>query len=488
MNIAQFRDFPDWVGPMLVKELRQGLKARGFEVTFVSLQVILALVVAYHALLYAKHGAGFDASGLHSTFWFLVGVQLLVITPLRALGGLTNERKANTLELIFMTGLSSWRIAWGKWASLFFQTLLFVLAVLPYGVLRYFFGGVNLIDDFITLGGMLLASAVFSSVALAISGLPAFFRVVAMGGFGLFGLVGLQGIFVAVMFSRSGGGPFSGMSFTSSWPLFVFNALLVCVGALAIGASTIAPVAENHALRQRLIALCAWLPVPLLIFLNTDETVIVAQLTIFVVLGLAVSWAHLAAVPMLVRVHLERFSRRGPAGLTAGLFFQPGWPSAVLFLSLVEILFVASLHWADIDQENIQKMTAVSVMAGAALMTAPLMWRLLRIPSRHTLVAQTLFLALSGVLFALLEAVDGVSMGSYQIAAIFPPLAFLIMLDGGLNQGQHVGWLLSAAGVFVVFGLLLLVLARTYWAQVFALNRDIRGNPKREPVPLEVAA
>ena len=39
MNIAQSRDFPDWVGPMLVKELRQGLKARAFEVTFVSLQV-----------------------------------------------------------------------------------------------------------------------------------------------------------------------------------------------------------------------------------------------------------------------------------------------------------------------------------------------------------------------------------------------------------------------------------------------------------------
>jgi hypothetical protein len=270
--------------------------------------------------------------------------------------------------------------------------------------------------------------------------------------------------------------------------VFVFDVLLVCVGALAVGASTIAPVAENHAFRQRLIALCAWLPVPLLISLKAAQPLIVAQLTFFVALGLIVSWVHFANPPMLLRVHLEPFSRRGPAGVLAGLLLQPGWPSAVLFLGLVEVLYSVSLHWALSAKGDITSMSAVAVMAGAALMTPPLIWRLLRIPSRQTLIAHTLFLVFSGLLFAILKAIDDVSMGAYQIAAIFPPLGFFVMLDGGLKLAERSEWLLAGSLMFLLLAALLLFLSRQYWRQLFALSRDIRSTPKREQVSLEVAA
>ena len=95
---------------------------------------------------------GFDASGLGAIFWLLIGALLILVTPLRAFNELAAERKANTLELIFMSGLSAWRIAFGKWVSLLFQALLFLLAVLPYAIMRYYFGAVDLAQD---LHGML---------------------------------------------------------------------------------------------------------------------------------------------------------------------------------------------------------------------------------------------------------------------------------------------------------------------------------------------
>ena len=39
------RDFSDWVSPILVKELRQGLKSRVFVATFIIVQVVMILLV-----------------------------------------------------------------------------------------------------------------------------------------------------------------------------------------------------------------------------------------------------------------------------------------------------------------------------------------------------------------------------------------------------------------------------------------------------------
>ncbi len=115
---------------MIVKELRQGLKARAFVLSFVGLQAVFVLVLIYQALLYSNSVDKFNAfsTGLNGIFWTLVGIQLMVLTPFRAFTALSGERRANTLELLFMTGLTPWRFTFGKWLSLFFQAVLFLLA------------------------------------------------------------------------------------------------------------------------------------------------------------------------------------------------------------------------------------------------------------------------------------------------------------------------------------------------------------------------
>ena len=162
-------DFPDWLSPMLVKELRQGVRTRVFVSLFILLQVTMLLTVSL-TLLVAAHGE--DASAGTVFFWIFVGLPVLVVLPLNGLGAVNGEIKANTLELIFLTRLTAFRIVAGKWLAIFVQCLLFVCAVLPYLVLRYFIGGVNLAVELESLGWMLLGSAVISAFATGLSAYP----------------------------------------------------------------------------------------------------------------------------------------------------------------------------------------------------------------------------------------------------------------------------------------------------------------------------
>src|SRR4051812_13893716 len=108
-------DFPDWAGPMLVKELRQSMRSRSFSLSFSALQAALVLLLVSNVLRYSRNPERFDPTKLSSIFWMLIAAHLLVLTPLRAVNEFAGERKARTLELIYLSGLSAWRICFGKW-------------------------------------------------------------------------------------------------------------------------------------------------------------------------------------------------------------------------------------------------------------------------------------------------------------------------------------------------------------------------------------
>ena len=69
-------DFPDWLSPMLVKELRQGVRTRVFVALFILLQVAMLLTVSL-TLLVAAHGL--DTSTGTGFFWVFVGLPVLVV-------------------------------------------------------------------------------------------------------------------------------------------------------------------------------------------------------------------------------------------------------------------------------------------------------------------------------------------------------------------------------------------------------------------------
>ena len=243
-------DFPAWLQPMLVKELRQGVQAGVFRWTFVCFQAALFLVFSLQVLV-----AGTDSGAFAFFFWLAAVAAIALLIPLRGLGGIGGERAGNGLDLLQLTRLSATRIVLGKWASLVTQAAVVAVTLLPYLVLRYFFGGVDVLGELAWLGWILAVSAVVAAAALALSTLPMWLRI----GIGAVSCGGVLVLFAAIV-----DGPlvlvFGRLDAVARIGLLAVLAVHA-VAFLEFAAARIAPAAENHAARKRLLALAlaaAW--------------------------------------------------------------------------------------------------------------------------------------------------------------------------------------------------------------------------------------
>ena len=187
-------DFSDKLSPMLVKELRQGLRAKTFVILFLALQGLLTFV-----LLIAM-GASSSADGggvVSSVIFFFYSLAVLVVQPLRGIGTLHNEIRGSTIDLMVLTRMGTWRIVLGKWVAIVSQSALLLAAIVPYLILRYFFGRMELFAELLLMGLVFLGSAVFTAVTVGLSALPS---ILVRGLLPLFIAVYLGGLTIAIIF------------------------------------------------------------------------------------------------------------------------------------------------------------------------------------------------------------------------------------------------------------------------------------------------
>ncbi len=151
---------------VLVKELRQELRVRGFVHAFVWFHVAM---IGLTMVSLASRPT--DASMLGSSvfFWVILAIPLLLVIPIRAFAAFSKETTANELELIFLTRLSSWHMVFFKWAALCLQGTLLLTAALPYAIVRYFVGSLNILDAFRMLALFLLLMMILSALAIRVS-------------------------------------------------------------------------------------------------------------------------------------------------------------------------------------------------------------------------------------------------------------------------------------------------------------------------------
>ncbi|MDR2674373.1 MAG: hypothetical protein LBC18_05765 [Opitutaceae bacterium] len=324
---------------MLVKELRQGLRTRAFVGALIGFQfvMVLMLIGAFVAELGAP-GAALGA--VNAFFWGVLGGTFAVLTPLRGLAGLRGEIAGRNIDLLLLTRLSSWRVVLGKWSSLMAQAALLATALLPYGVVRYFFGSVDLLDDLLAAACLYGACGVLTAATLWLSALSTFLRVVVAIGF----LVVLQmagvGFFAAMnipgrrswFYRMTGGGGSGGGDDWLVWALVVFDAALVLAFCLIQAVRQIAPPSENHAVSTRLISLPGFVPVPLLAwFKGADAALgqfVFALVAMLLMCGLEMM---MRGEPMAVQA--RRLCGAGGGGwrAAAGRALLPGWQSAAVF-------------------------------------------------------------------------------------------------------------------------------------------------------------
>ena len=175
----QLQDFPDWLPAMLVKELRQGMRATMFVTPFIAVQFMAALAVAFEA----QSGS---STGVTSVFWLVAFSVVGVIMPFRGFAALREESDGGNSALLMLGGLSRWQIVMGKWLVQMVLCGLTMLSLMPYLLVRYFLGGFEIIPNLVMVVNVLFCSAGVSACIIGASGyraVPLRFIVAAIGSF-----------------------------------------------------------------------------------------------------------------------------------------------------------------------------------------------------------------------------------------------------------------------------------------------------------------
>ena len=327
-------DFPDRLSPMLVKELRQGLRTNLFVSAFILLQGFMILCL----LMGVDSGA---TNGANEFFWFFIFVAFIGVQPLRGFSALSSEYNLNTMDLIQLTELNSWRIIWGKWCAINAQTALLLTAVLPYLVLRYFFGTVNIFTDLGILFLFAVSSALLSAFTVGCSAFKNLIvRIALLTGCGF----GAWVIWQILSYTLIRGGTISRSEW---WTLgLLFGAAIFGIFFfLSLGTSLVAPRSENHSTLKRLVGLgfAAGIWMCQFIGANDDPCNVIASLILALTLIDAMT-----ETPPIFPVILKPFSNN-PLMRLASYFLTPGWHTGIVFFVVpcLVLWFGAMLHFFD---------------------------------------------------------------------------------------------------------------------------------------------
>jgi len=327
------RDFPDWLDPALVKDLRRGLKMRGFTATYLCLILALTLLLGGAIL--------FDSGdSVMNVVWFPVAITLMLIQPMRGTNAIVEERKLETLPLIQLTRLNAFRILFGKWMALAFQTFLITVSLLPYMVLGHFLGGFEFAQNVLLLLLLTVFSLVLTAVTVALSVVTlVVVRTLATIGIFLF-------TFQFTVMGISGSMIMGSSEFLEPQTLLMLLGVSTVIGAfliyylLSAGASQIAlPGTENHSTRRRIVA---FIVVALIGIVGVViDSFAVAFEEAFLLIPLffvgAVTAIDCLVDPAGTSIRTARqFAKR----LKLGVVLAPGWPFGWAFAALMTVLLV----------------------------------------------------------------------------------------------------------------------------------------------------
>lgn len=441
--VANLRDFSDRLSPMLVKELRQGLRSPLFLWAFIAMH--LALTIMALTTLSSESGG----RGPSSFFWWTVVLVIIFALPLRGFNALLDEARLNTLDTLVLTRLTAWRIVFGKWCAIAAQCLLVAVTVLPYLILRYFGGGMNLGQECLWLGVYLVAGLTFAAILVGFSWMRFFL---------LRGLIALGG--ASLLFS------FCGMSIStflvgrrhSYLPDIPWQGFLIYFGAATLliyymietGAAQIAPLSENRSTLRRVVSLVLAVGIFPVVFTDfwPGAMIILAGITGFA--GLEA----LTELPRHFSVIKRPFVRLGALGKLAGRWLYPGWHSGLIFFLTLAVLGTGGMFisfyreagysrsagpWYE-SHDAREMFLVVSTTVGTALY-AFLLLRCFFKKSQHPFPVFLGILAATGLIHALLAGLsDAMDAPAMNLLAFFSPVAlpcFLEASSGSWNRGLN---------------------------------------------------
>ena len=462
-------DFPDRLSPMLVKELRQGLRTRSFVAVFLALQIVLGIILLSASATASSDGAGTSISNIIFVFF---SIAVLIIQPMRGIAALSAEVKGNTIDMMVLTRLSAWRIVTGKWTAIVSQSALLLITIIPYLILRYFFGGMNLFGEIMLLAMIFITSATLTAITV---GLSASGSVILRSVLPMIALpIAAYSLLIGMMFGGGTSGLIELVSLaTKSSRIIVPIYLATCAyGAffmLSIGTSLIAPYAENHSTKRRLVALVITCIAAILGSMSfTDPDMLPL---IFLIVFLPIFSISLTEFAPLVTPSYRKFAKLGPVGKLSGIFLLPGWPSGVFFCTLLAL--IAAIPFALNEQPfGDKEYVDYGFILLATLLFPAAVINLFRMKGPQRVSNYVLFLIASGVISLVLAGIAE-SMSNRDILWLFfwlPPILVAIREIGNKDEAVFVCAIILNA---LFLGILLVLAIRTYRQSVVEIHASL---------------
>lgn len=326
-----------YLNPVLVKELRQGVRSKLYAVVFLAIQVVMLM---YLLLLTAKQETRSNSDVEH-LFWWLISLFLLVCLPLSGANALSTETRGARLELLLLTGTSARRIVYGKWLAIVAQGALLIVSLLPYIVLRYYIDSAEFHESLVSILLLLCGCAVLTGISVSLSAI----RTAILRWFLLvFGSIFIVPVILGNLIMQ-----FHSLDMLyPDLPALLLTGLLLVFLCMEFAATRFNIIEQNHDTAKRLLLWALYGVALYSIFRNPHlELPYHAMLACFAM----VAWDALCRPPSASPSIYEPFVKLGWFGRLAGRLFYPGWPSAVSFC-LLTLLLVALPRLHHIANEN----------------------------------------------------------------------------------------------------------------------------------------
>lgn len=438
----------DRLSPILVKELRQGLRARTFEGAFILLQVLMLFTLVMAVIFVAGREKDMHQAFSDVLFWFMVGIPILMVMPMRGCNAIQHEMDGQSLELLFLTRLSAWRIVAGKWGALMAQTALMVCAILPYAVVRYYLGGVQILRDLQVLAILFCISGVLTAVTVSISAFPSKLArgVVFMYPVMLLFAPSFLGVFVGM---RSSGFFLNTAMPLAGFAIVIFYCVVALLYLLEFGAAKVAPSAENRTLVKRCIGFVVVAAGIVFWLVSGDEEFLYAHLFLLVPICLDALCSTREIVPGVFRPLI----RMGLVGRALSGLFLPTWISGACFtivvLGLMTVGLAAAGELSGSEEAIIPIALAATILAPAAIIVlfkpdTPRFTPFYFVIQLAVVITVMMFITISGVL----------SLHAEDLLCVVPVVALVAAMA---NEAEEIYWLLPSAAMLVAAILILLL-------------------------------
>jgi hypothetical protein len=195
--LGWLEDRSDSLSPLVVKEVRQLVRAREFAMSF-GVCLLAGVTIAFFGAADALTGQGTTGGWTFGALTACLALLGLAVVPLGAFTALRHERAEQTLDLITLTALSPRRVVIGKLLAQSVKLATLFALMAPFVAMSFLLGGIDLVTILVSLVLLFMWSVWVCAACVFLSTL---FKSRAMSGV-IFGVVGLA-LFLVLVIGRA---------------------------------------------------------------------------------------------------------------------------------------------------------------------------------------------------------------------------------------------------------------------------------------------